>query len=214
MVASAILAGALYLAGAIALGSPPDATDSGQAVVAWFRDHDGAARFYAWSAALGTLGFCVSIGIVRSLLPSPHGYVFLLGAAAFVTETAVQAWIWAGLALHPATLEPATARLLYDVASFWGPILTGATTTMIAAVTVLGVGPRRQIPNWLTFLGAVAFAEQATESVTVFGTHGFIAPGGPMNLVLGAALTAAWFIAVVVWAARRMRAGDATRASA
>lgn len=195
LIAAAVLGGALYLVGAVALGSPPDAGDSGRAVVTWFRDHQDAARLYAWTAALGTLAFATATGIVRSLLPSPHGYVFLIGAAAFVVENAVQAWIWAGLALHPATLEPATARVLYDVASFWGPILTGATTTMIGAVTLLP-----GIPRWLRVIGVIAFAEQAIETVTVFGTHGFIAPGGPMNLLLGAGLTAAWFVALVVWA--------------
>jgi hypothetical protein len=65
-----------------------------------------------------------------------------------------------------------------DVASFWGPILTGATMTMIGAVTLLGFGGRPLIPRWLTVLGIVAFAEQAIETITVFGTDGFTAPGG------------------------------------
>jgi hypothetical protein len=55
----------------------------------------------------------------------------------------------------------------------------------------------------------IAFVEQAAETVTVFGTHGFIAPGGAMNLALGAGLTAIWFVALVVWAAGRLRAGAA-----
>ena len=132
--------------------------------------------------------------------------MFLLGMAAFVVETAVQAWCWAALALHPRSLEPATARLVLDVASFWGPVLTGATTTMIGAVTVLGLRARPVIPRWLTTLGAVAFTEQFVETITVFGSHGFAAPGGAMNILLGAGRTAVWFGGLVVWAALRLRA--------
>jgi hypothetical protein len=97
-------------------------------------------------AALGTLAFAVAAGIIRGTLPGPFGDVFGLGAAAFIVETAVQASFWAGLALHPGSLQPATARLVLDVASFWGPILTGATTAMTGAVTVLGLRARPLIP--------------------------------------------------------------------
>jgi hypothetical protein len=206
LVAFAIGAGALYLVGAIALGSPPEATDSPAHVVDWFRRHQDAARIFAWTTTLGTLAFAVTAGIVRGTLPRTHGHVFLLGAAAFIVETAVQAWCWAGLALHPGSLQPATARLMLDVASFWGPILTGATTTMIGAVTVLGLRTGPLIPRWLTVLGVIAFAEQLIETTTVFGTHGFIAPGGDMNLLLGAGLTGIWLGGLVVWAAQRLGA--------
>jgi hypothetical protein len=146
---------------------------------------------------------------VRGLLPAPHGYVFMLGAAAFVAETAIQAWIWAGLALHPGTLSPGTARTVLDIAIYWGPVLTGATTTMIGAVTVLGFRRgNRFVPSWLTWIGVVAFTEQLIESVTVFGTHGFIEPGGPMNIALGAGLTAIWLGALVIWAVSRLRASE------
>jgi hypothetical protein len=204
LVAAAIAAGSLYLVGAIALGSTPEATDSPAQVLAWFRDHHDAARVYAWTAAFGTLAFAVVTGIIRGTLPAPFGDVFLLGAAAFIVETAVQAWCWGALALHPSSLQPATARTVLDIASFWGPILTGATTTMIGAVTVLGFGARPLIPRWLAALGVIAFAEQAAETITVFGTHGFTAPGGDMNLLLGAGLTAVWLGGLVVWAARRL----------
>ena len=215
LVAAAIGAGALYLAGAIALGSPPEATDSPVRVVEWFRNHHDAARFYAWTAAFGTLAFAVAAGILRGMLPALFRDVFLLGAAAFIVETAVQAWLWAGLALHPDLLQPATARTVLDVASFWGPILTGGTTAMIGSVTVLGLRASPLIPRWLTALGVIAFTEQAIETITVFGRHGFISPGGDMNLVLGAGLTAVWFGGLVVWAALRLgRSANASEAAA
>jgi hypothetical protein len=202
LVTAAVVGGLLYVVGAVALGSPPGATDSPAEVVAWFRDHHDSARLYAWTATLGMLAFATVAGIVRGSLPEPFGSVFLLGAAAFITENAIQGWLWAGLALHPDALQPATARLILDVASFWGPILTGATTTMIGAVTALGFRKDSPVPTWLTVIGAIAFLEQAIETITVFGTHGFIAPGGDMNLTLGAALTFVWLVALVVWAAR------------
>jgi hypothetical protein len=201
LVAAAVTAGVMYLIGAIALGSPPEATDSPAQVAAWFRDHHDAARLYAWTVTVGVAAFAAVAGIVRGLLPAPFGYVFLLGAAAFMVESSVQAWFWGGLALHPQTLGPATARTALDIASFWGPVLTAATTTMIGAVTVLGLRRPPLIPPWLTWLGVIAFVEQAVETITVFGTDGFIAPGGDMNLLLGAGLTVLWLIGLVVWAA-------------
>jgi len=209
LIAAAVAAGLLYLVGAIALGSPPEVSDSPQTVAAWFADHHDAARTYAWTATFGALALAVFAGIVRSLLPAPHSSVFLLGAAAFIVETAVQAWFWAGLALHP--LDSETARTVYDITLFWGPILTGSTMTMIGAVTVLGLRSEPLIPAWLTALGAIVFLEQAVETVTVFGTHGFTAPGGDMNLLLGAGLTAIWLIALAVWGARRLGGAPAAQ---
>ena len=205
LVLATVGTGLLFLVGSVALGSPPQAGDTPAEVVAWFRDHQDAARTYAWTAALGSLTFAVMAGIIRGLLPRPLGDIFLIGAAAFVVETAVQAWCWAALALHPDTLQPETARTVLDVAIFWGPLLTGATTTMIGAVTVLGLRAEPLIPRWLTVLGAVVFVEQAVETITVFGTDGFTAPGGDMNVVLGAGLTVVWLIGLVVWAARRLQ---------
>jgi hypothetical protein len=206
LLAAALVTGALYVAGAIALGSPPDANDAPAQVIEWFRDHQDAARTYAWTASLGMLAFAVMAGVIRGLLPRPSGDVFLLGAAAFIAETTIQAWIWAGLALHPATIAPQTARALLDVALFWGPLLTGATCMMIGAVTVLGLRTDPLIPRWLTVLGAIAFTEQAIETITIFGTDGFTAPGGDMNIVLGAGLTLLWLIGLVVWAYRELGA--------
>jgi hypothetical protein len=213
LVLAAVSAGLLYLAGAIALGSPPTAADSPAAVAGWFADHRDAARTDAWTATFGTLALAVFAGIVRELLPSPHRNVFLLGAAAFIIETVVAAWVWGGLALHPG-LDAATARTVYDVELFWGPVLTGATMTMIGSVTVLGFGSRPSIPRWLAVLGLIAFVEQAIETITVFGTSGFTAPGGDMNLTLGAGLTLLWLAGLTVWAARRLAAAPSAQAAA
>jgi hypothetical protein len=208
LVIAALATGVLYIVGAAALGTPPGVEDSPGDVLTWFADHGDGARMYAWTAALGTLSFAVYAGIVRQLLPNPMGTIFLIGAAAFVVENVIQGWVWAALALHPDTLEPGAARTLLDLASFWGPLLTGATTTMIGAVTVLGFSKPPLIPRWLTILGVIAFVEQLAETVTVFGRSGFIAPGGDMNLVLGAGLTLIWLIGLTVWAAGALSRGD------
>jgi hypothetical protein len=214
LIVTSVLAGGLYIVGAIALGSPPTSTDSPDEVLAWFRDHGDAARLYAWTATFAALAFSVLAGIVRRLLPSPSRDIFMLGAAAFIIETAIQAWFWAALALHPDSLDPATARTLLDVATFWGPILTGATMTMMGAVTILGFGARPVIPKWLTRIGAIAFLEQAVETRTVFGTGGgFTSPGGDMNLLLGAGLTLIWLVALVVWAVGRVGSAEAPAAA-
>ena len=204
LVAAAVAAGVLYLVGFIALGSAPGASAHPLTVATWFRDHRNHARVYAWTATFGTLAFAVAAALIRGTLPAPARDVFLLGAAAFIVETAVQAWFWGGLALHPASLRPSVLRLGLDIASFWGPILTGATTTMIGAVTVLGFGGRPLLPRWLTALGIFAFAEQGVETATVFGRHGFEVPGGGWNVALGASVTAVWLGGLVVWAARRL----------
>ena len=102
-----------------------------------------AARTYAWTAALGTLTFAVMAGIIRGLLPQPIGDIFLIGAAAFVVETAVQGVV---LGRPGASSEHTSAGDRPDGAGhrqLLGPILTGATTTMIGAVTVLGLRPIR-----------------------------------------------------------------------
>ena len=61
------------------------------------------------------------------------------------------------------------------------------------------------IPRWLTFLSIVFGLEQLIETVTVFGTSGFIAPGGAMNVYLGGVLGFLWVGGVVRWAMPRLR---------
>jgi hypothetical protein len=189
----------LYAVGVIALGTPPNASDTGEQVVTWFRVHRDGAHWFVWAATVSIPPFAVMFALLRRLLPAPHRDVFLFGAVTFVVTYAVQAWTWGGLALHADRLEPAIARALLDVAVFWGPVLTGATMTMIAPVTLLTLRGQAGLPRWLGVLGAVAFTEQAIETITIFGTTGFTEPGGPMNLQLGAGLTAAWMLAFAVW---------------
>jgi hypothetical protein len=85
------------------------------------------------------------------------------------------------------------------VAVFWGPVLTGATITMMTPVTLLALGGNATFPRWLGVIGLVAIGEQAVETVTVFGSTGFTEPGGAMNVQLGAGLVAVWLLAFALW---------------
>ena len=187
-------------------GTLPASAETGDQVVTWFREHTDAMRWSVWGFTVATAAFAVMAALLRRLLPEPHRDVFLIGAVLFAGCSAVFSWFLGGLALHAATMDPANARALLDVAVFYGPVLTCATTTMMAPVTLLALGGRAGLPRWLGALGAVAFVEQAVETVTIFGSTGFTQPGGAMNLQLGAALTFAWILAFGIWGGVRGRA--------
>ena len=181
------------------LGTPPAAAESGPQVVAWFRDNRDAVRWAVWMLTVAILPAAVMIALLRRLLPSPHRDVFLVGGVILLGMGGVFSWTLAGLALHPDTLEPAIARTVLDVAIFFGPVLTGATTTMMAPVTLLALRRRADLPVWLGLLGLTAFVEQSIETITIFGSTGFTQPGGAMNLQLGAGLTLAWLLSFGFW---------------
>jgi hypothetical protein len=179
----------LTIAALVALGTAPQARDSGTVVISWFHDHGAHVRWATWFLTLGLMAFGVYAALLRDALPAPHRDVFFFGAIAFAVETAVQSWFLAALSWHGAALAPATARTVLDIANFWGPVLTSTTVLMLAPVMLLAFGDGARFPTWLGVVTAIAVAEQLVETVTIFGTRGFIAPGGPMNLELGAALT-------------------------
>ncbi len=195
----------LYVVALIALGTPPGAADTGEQVVTWFREHRDGVRWSVWAVAVSTPPFAVMFAILRNMLPAPHRDVFFFGGIVAVMSYVVQSWIWAGLALHADRLEPATARTVLDVALFFGPVLTGATTTTIGPVTVLALRGQAGLPRWLGIFGAIAFVEQAVETITIFGSTGFTEPGGAMNMQLGAGLTMGWWMAFSIWGALRGR---------
>ena len=133
------------------LGTAPAAAETGPQVVAWFREHRDGVRWSVWAFTVATPPFAVMIALLRRLLPVPHRDVFLIGAISFLVSGAVFTWTLAGLALHPADLEPVTARAVLDVAVFFGPVLTGTTTTMMAPVTLLALRDRRGYQNGSVF---------------------------------------------------------------
>jgi len=200
---------AFYIASFVALGSSfPTIDSSGQEIVQWFTDNAANARIYAWTAAFFSLGFAIFGGQVAALLPAPHRYIFLTGTIGAAITAQVQAWFWAGLAFHPQGLAPAAARTIFDIATFWGPMVNGSTTAMAAGLGALGLAASPIIPRWLTWLSAIFFLEQAIETITVFGTSGFIAPGGSMNVYLGGLIGFLWVAGVVRWSMHRLEAAS------
>jgi hypothetical protein len=194
---------ALYVLSGVVLGDPPGPTASGQEVVDWFAAHGGQVRTYVWLSTVFGPFFATYAALVRHRLPAPHRDVFFVGAIAMFAVTAVSVWIWAGLSWHADQLQPATARVLLDVTSFWGPVLTGVTTSMLAPVVVLSWGRNAVLPRWLGVVGGIALVEQTIETVTIFGRTGFTAPGGPMNLLLGAGLCIIWLLCLGITLSRR-----------
>ena len=199
LVGSAVAVAILSVAAVLVLGTRPGADDSGAQVVAWFREHHDGVRWFVWVITVGMPPTALMFVLLRRLIPKPHSDVFLVGSVTIVVTTMVQAWTWAGLALHADRLEPATARTVLDVSLFWGPVLTAATITMMAPVTLLALRGQAGLPSWLGVLGVIAIAEQAIETITIFGSKGFTEPGGAMNLQLGAGLVLAWMLSFAIW---------------
>lgn len=203
----AVATGLLYMVSFVFLGSSvPTVESSGREVLDWFTDHGTNALLYAWSAAFVSLGLAVLGGLFATTLPRPHRYIVFAGVLGYALTAQVQAWFWAGLAFHPQGLDPAAARTIFDIPQFWGPIVNGSTTAMAVAIIALGVGRSPIIPRWLMWLSVVFFIEQAVETVTVFGTSGFIAPGGPMNIYLGGIIGFVWAGGLVYWSMQRLDA--------
>lgn len=200
-----------YSASFTLLGSSvPTIESSGEKIVTWFTTSGTNAQWYAWTATFAALALTAFGGMVMTLLPRPNRYIFFGGVLGWVITGQVQAWFWAGMALHPQGLDPGTARTLFDIPQYWGPIVNGSTMAMAAAFVPLAFGSSRIIPSWLGWLSVLFFVEQAIETVTVFGTSGFFAPGGTMNLYLGGAIGMAWVIGVLYWGFKRAGASAAS----
>lgn len=207
LLAATLAYGLLALLGGAALaalGTLPAATETGAELVAWFRSYPSSIRLGVWAFTVALPPFAVMVALLHGMLTAPHRDVFSFGATVYATSIAVWTWTWGGLALHAAALDPAMTRTVLDVALFMGPVLTGATTTMMAPVTLLALrGPI--LPRWLGALGLLAFVEQSIETVTIFGSTGFIQPGGSMNMQLGGGLTLIWILALGIWGGLRGR---------
>jgi hypothetical protein len=205
LVGAGIGVGALSALALTAQGTAPGAADTGAQVVAWFQAHRDGTRWAVWALTLNAPALALMFALQCRLLRAPYREMFLIGGIAVIVATAVQSWTFAGLALHADRLEPATARTVLDVAIFFGPVLTGATVTMMAPVTLLALRGEAGLPRWLGLFGAVALIEQSIETITIFGSSGFTEPGGAMNLQLGAALTVGWMVAFAIWGGLRGR---------
>jgi hypothetical protein len=200
--------GILYLTANATLGTPPDAGTPTRGASTWIATHGGDIRTWLWLLTLSMPLFAGYASMIRWILPHPYRDLFFAGAVAFIVETSVQGWIWGALALRPATQSSAATAALLDAASFWGPVLTSTTIMMLAPFAILGLSPTHWWPRWHGYLAGIAAVEQLVETLTIFGRHGFIAPGGPMNLYLGAGLTALALIGAAPVAAQGWQAAS------
>jgi len=206
-----------YIASFAALGqSAPTVDSSGSEIIAWFTANGTSARFYAWTAAFSSVALTVFGAMLAGLFPSPYRYILFGGVLMWVITGMVQAWFWAGLAFHPEGLDAGTAKVLFVIPQFWGPIINGSTMTMALPFILLGFGGAGIIPRWLAWLAVALFVEQGIETITVFGRSGFLAPSGAMNLYTGGLIGMAWVIGALVWGYRNWKAqvASASRASA
>jgi len=193
----------LYLAAIVALGTPPGVNDQGTVVVQWLIDHHAAVRWSTWIIVLAAPVFACYAVLMRDWLSGTAGRIFLIGATAVLILTTVSAWVTAGLARRPESLDPATARTLLDVSGYWGPTLTGFTVLTFGAIAFVSLRQAR-LPRWIGILASICFIEQTIESLTVFGTSGFIAAGGPMNTILGPGLGLLTWLTAGIAASRRI----------
>jgi hypothetical protein len=197
---ASVLSAVLYAAGLAAVGTQPAADTTAADLVRSLTVHRDGVRLSVLLLTINTPILAFVLASLRRLLPGVFGDMYVLGIAMLLITTSVQSWTWAALAMDASDLDPRIAKTVLDVALLWGPVLTGATITMMAPVCVLAIGGRNGLPRWLGVYGAVAIAEQAMEMITIFGERGFLAPGGPMNLQLGAGLVGVWMIAFGIWA--------------
>ena len=147
-----------------ALPHDPDtagADQPGTEIVSHVSAHAGALRFQGLLTVLGSLALVAVLGYARDRLQGPAGRVFTIGSALVLVEVAIAMWFTTGLALHAADLDPSTARVLADVASMWGPVLTAAD--VMVAVPVALAAKDGRLPRWLGVLAAIFAAEQLVE---------------------------------------------------
>ena len=188
----------LFAIATFAAGTPPKPNDSGEKIVAWVTEHQTALRWSEWCVMIAGILFIVYALLMREILGGLAGNAFLVGVAGTGILTTTVGWITLGLARRPGSVDPATARTLYDVASYWGPMLITFTVLTLGALAYAGL-KGGQLPRWVGLLAAVTLIEQLVESVTIFGSRGFIAPGGAMNSMLGAGLSLiTWLVAGIV----------------
>jgi len=185
----------MLFAGLTFLPAAPETTASGREIVDYYVEHASAVRLAMWLGAWSTVPLVLLIAHLRARITGIGRDVMLLGAASLVTTTAVWSWFNLGLALHPGTLDAHVARTITDVGAYFGPVVTVAIVLLIAPVGLAAWRRAGGLPRWLAWLTIVFLAEQSIETITIFGKSGFIAPGGPMNLNLGAGLLLVWVIA-------------------
>ena len=110
------------VAGLVAVGTFPAATETSEQVVAWFRENGQGVRWFVWTWTVTIPPSAIMIAFLRRMLPAVYRDVFLIGAISYLVAVEIGTWSWGGLALHADHLNPATARTVLDVVIFLGPV--------------------------------------------------------------------------------------------
>lgn len=184
----------LVAVGLFAVPAAPGVSASGARLVRFYRDHASGVRTTTWLGAVSLIPLAVLMAHLRQRLDGVARDVALLGAVGLVATTIVWSWFGAGLALHAALVPPGTARALADVSAYFGPVLTVSIILLVVPVGLEAWRREDALPRWLAWLSFAFAVEQAVETITIFGTRGFTAPGGTMNFELGATLFLVWVV--------------------
>lgn len=173
----------------------PGVDRPGAEVIEHITAHAGMIRLRALLTALALLAVVLVLGYARDRLDGPAGYVFTVGAAVLIAQSGLAVWLASGLALHPAALDPGTARVLADIGAMRGPLSTVAA--LLLAGPAVWAGRHGRFPRWMTVVAAVFAVEQFVELLTFIGPVGsFIAPGGPMAVFVGGPLFGVFILAL------------------
>ncbi len=204
--AAAIAFAVLSVLAVVVVPLGPGVERSGAEVVDHLTAHADMIRLRALFAAGALLAAVVVIGYARERLDGPAGHIFTVGAAVLIADVGVQLLLTSGMALHASSLEPATARVLSDIAAMGGPLLTVAA--LMLAGPVIWAARNGHFPHWLSVIAAVVAVEQAVQLLTIIGPPGsFIAPGGPMTVYLGGGLLLVFLFALGIGTAQPRSGG-------
>ncbi|MGE2728921.1 hypothetical protein ACQI4F_05555 [Mycolicibacterium vaccae] len=164
-------------------------------------DDPAALRARALMLAFAALALGFLASVVRERLTGPPAHLFTLGTALLLAQLCVAVWLSAGPAIRPGQVNGGTAATLDDIGALWLP--TATIANLLVAIPILLTANEGRLPHWLGVGAAVFVVEQLIETITIIGPPGsFISPGGPMNVYLGATLSAVFFLAVGVEVAR------------
>ncbi|HEY2877746.1 hypothetical protein [Nocardioides sp.] len=184
----------LVIGGLVIAPAPPAIDSTPMGVSNYYRGESDSIRTVVWLIAVSLLPLAVLMSTVRERLAGIGRDVFLLGVASFMAATTIELWFDAGLSAHAGTTPPDTLTVLAGIAAYFTPTLTVADLLMAVPVAMAALRIRI-FPRWYGYL-SIAFAiEQAVETLTITGRHGFAAAGGTMNYTLGAGLFLIWVAA-------------------
>lgn len=194
---------ALYLAGSLIMGTPPDFDAPGPVVASYLGEDStriqlGAAVHAAWAPL-----FLWFLATVHSLAHE-HGpaarraaAVALACGAAFLVLFLVDVTALAVGALRPENMaaDPELATALHDVSWLAMGMAAPLVSGMLVAFAVLSLRDGAVWPAWLGRLAAVAAAVYALRVGTLFTTDGAFAADGVLGLWAPVAAAAAWIVA-------------------